>query len=168
MNHITYMLINKTPSSETNRKYQLLVHLHDVLTLSLWHWFRAQSSWKVIHFFSMWLRKGRVLILSYKLSFTYCLNNNPALSVIWKSRKGIDSYMIVWEWCNLIIDAKWGWVAQGLTSAFWKGRQFEAPCNRALISAKWKELHNFHDSSYFKTCTSRFTKVSSVIRRKYF
>ena len=45
-------------------------------TLSLWHWLRAQSSWKAIQRFSMEFRKGRVLMRSYRLYLTYCLNSN--------------------------------------------------------------------------------------------
>jgi hypothetical protein len=52
-------------------------------TLSLWHWLSAHRSWHAIHFFSIVLRNGRVLILSYKLSFTYCRNKRAALSNCW-------------------------------------------------------------------------------------
>ena len=54
--------------------------VYDTLTWSLWHWLSAHRSWKAIHFFSTTLRNGRVLIRSYKLSFTYWRNSRAALS----------------------------------------------------------------------------------------
>jgi len=46
-------------------------HRFMLLTLSLWHWFTAHNNWYAIHFFSIGLRNGRVLIRSYKESLTY-------------------------------------------------------------------------------------------------
>lgn len=54
------------------------------LTPSSWHWLKHWRSWKAIHRFSIPFKKGRVLILSYRLSFTYWRTKIPALSVSWK------------------------------------------------------------------------------------
>ncbi len=65
-------------------------------TLTLCAWLRAHRSWNAIHFFSIVLRNGLVLILSYKLFLTYCRKSKAALSESWnnKTNWGSGSYVI--------------------------------------------------------------------------
>jgi hypothetical protein len=62
---------------------------HDLktLTLTLWHWLRAHSSWKAIHRFSIEVRKGRVLSRSYRLYLMYCLKRRAERSNCWKKKQ---------------------------------------------------------------------------------
>ena len=79
------------------------------LTLSLWHWLRAHRSWHAIHFFSIMFRNGRLLIRSYRQSFTYCLYNNAARSDAYKQtfNDRCKTVLILWNPANLIFVNQW-------------------------------------------------------------
>lgn len=64
-----------------------------ILTLTLWHWLRAHRSWNAIQCFSMVLRKGRVLMRSYKLYFTYCRNSRADRSTCCEKTKNLKQYV---------------------------------------------------------------------------